>query len=94
VVDYGRLIGLLGAHDVLRAVAERVHPSDARVREWMSEARVTVAADDSTDEAAVCMVENGLHHLPVISGERPVGIVSLLAAIGASRPVATLVEGG
>lgn len=94
VVDYGRLIGQLGPQDVLRAVAERVHPSDARVREWMSEARVTVAPADSTDQAAIRMVENGLHHLPVISGERPVGVVSLLAAIGASRSLPTLAKGG
>jgi CBS domain-containing protein len=94
VVDYGRLIGMLGAQDVLRAVAERVHPSDARVREWMSDAHVTVAPDDSTDEAAVRMVENGLHHLPVLSGERPVGVVSLPAAIGASRSLPTLANGG
>ncbi|MBD0338572.1 MAG: CBS domain-containing protein [Thermoleophilia bacterium] len=77
VADYGRLIGLLSAHDVLRAVAERVLPSDGRVREWMSEVPASVAADATADEAAVTMVESGLHHLPVVSGERPVGLVSL-----------------
>lgn len=94
VVDHGRLIGLLAAQDVLRAVGERVHPSDARVREWMSEPSVTVGPDDSSDEAAVRMVEHGLHHLPVVHGQRPVGIVSLAAAVGMARPVTAPARGG
>ncbi|MEX2646029.1 MAG: CBS domain-containing protein [Gaiellaceae bacterium] len=94
VVDYGRLIGLLSAHDVLRAVAERVHPSDARVREWMSEAAVTVSPHASIDEAAVTMVEHGLHHLPVVEGERPVGIVALHRVIGAGRRLPVADQGG
>lgn len=94
VVDYGRLIGLLSAHDVLRAVAGRVHPSDGRVREWMSEAAATISLHASTDEAAVTMVEHGLHHLPVVEGERPVGVVALHSVIGAGRRVPIPAEGG
>lgn len=83
VVDYGRLIGLLGAHDVLRAVVERVHPSEGRAREWMSEPSATVGPDASLDEAAAGMIENGLHHLPVVEGERPVGLVALRSVVSA-----------
>lgn len=85
VVDYGRLIGVLDAADVLRAVAERVHPSDARAREWMREPPATVAPDATVDEAAGLMVEHGLHHLPVVEGERAVGLVSLRALVAAGR---------
>lgn len=85
VVDYGRLIGLLGEHDALRAVAERAHPSEGRVREWMSEPVATVAPDATPGEAAAAMIENGLHHLPVVEGERPVGLVSLRSVVSA-RP--------
>src|SRR5215216_2990614 len=35
VSDYGRLIGILTSRDLLRAFAGRLHPSEARVREWM-----------------------------------------------------------
>ena len=94
VVDYGRLIGLLGAHDVLRAVAERVHPSDGRVREWMSGLPATATADTSADAAAALMVDQGLHHLPVVAGERAVGIVSLHRAIGVGRRLAAASPGG
>jgi CBS domain-containing protein len=94
VVDYGRLIGLLSAHDVLRAVAERVHPSDGRVREWMSDVPAVVTADASSDAAAALMVEHGLHHLPVVAGERAVGIVSLHRAMGAGRRLTAAPQGG
>lgn len=81
VVDYGRLIGLLSPLDVLRAVAGRVHPSEARVRDWMSPVRATIEPDATPEEAAASMVENGLHHLPVVEGDRAVGLLSLRAAV-------------
>jgi CBS domain-containing protein len=83
VVDFGRLIGVLGAHDVLRAVADRVHPSDGRAREWMSGPPQTAAPGTSLDEAAGRMIENRLHHLPVVEGEHPVGLVALRQVVGA-----------
>jgi CBS domain-containing protein len=85
VVDHGRLIGIVSADDVLRAVAQRVHPSDARARVWMSEASVSVAPSASSEEAALAMVEHGLHHLPVVEHERPVGIVSLREIVRRAR---------
>ena len=36
VSDYGRLIGIVTERDLTRAVAGRVHTSEARVREWMT----------------------------------------------------------
>ena len=85
VVDYGRLIGQLAAGDVLRGVAERVHPSGGRVREWMSDVPATIGSSAALDAAAEAMVEAGVHHLPVVDGERPLGLVTLRAAVGA-RP--------
>ena len=37
VMDFGRLVGILTERDIPRAVASRVHTSEARVREWMTE---------------------------------------------------------
>ena len=39
VIDYGRLVGILTSRDMLRAVAERTHSSEARAR--MDDARTT-----------------------------------------------------
>ena len=85
VVDYGRLVGILTSRDVIHAIAERVHPSEARVRHWMSAEPTTVGPDALADEAARAMLAGGFHHLPVIRDGRPVGVIGLRAVIGALR---------
>jgi CBS domain-containing protein len=77
VSDYGRLIGIVTERDLTRAVAGRVHSSEARVREWMTTDPVTLTADASPAEAAKIMLENGFRHIPVVEGEHTVGIVSI-----------------
>jgi CBS domain-containing protein len=86
VVEYGRLTGILTSRDVIHAIAERVHPSEARVREWMSAEPTAVAPDTPADEAARAMLAGGFHHLPVTQEGRPVGVIGLRAVIGALRP--------
>ena len=77
VLEHGRLIGILTERDLLRAMAQRVHPSEARVREWMTAEPMAVSESTTADEAARLMVENGFRHLPVVDGERTLGVVSL-----------------
>ena len=45
VSDYGTLIGIVTERDLTRAVAGRVHSSEARVREWMTADPLTLAPD-------------------------------------------------
>src|SRR6266508_2285914 len=77
VADFGRLIGVLTERDIMRAVAARTHSSDARVREWMTADPITATADMDVQEAARTMLDNGFRHLPVVDGDRAVGIVSI-----------------
>jgi CBS domain-containing protein len=77
VSDYGRLIGIVTERDLTRAVAGRVHSSEARVREWMTTDPVTLTRDASPKEAAQIMLDNGFRHIPVVEDERTVGIVSI-----------------
>jgi CBS domain-containing protein len=77
VSDYGRLIGILTERDLLRAVADRIHSSEARVREWMTREPITVTPDTPAEDAARTMLEHGFRHLPVVQGEQTIGIVSL-----------------
>ena len=86
VCEYGHLTGILTSRDILRAIAERAHPSEARVREWMTPEPVTAAPDTPADEAARLMVAGGFHHLPITEELRPVGVLGLRLAIGALRP--------
>ena len=77
VSDFGRVIGILTERDLLRAVAGRTHSSQARVREWMTKDPVTASATMPAEEAARIMLDQGFRHLPVVEGERAVGMVSI-----------------
>jgi CBS domain-containing protein len=83
VVEYGRLTGILTSRDIVRAVAERAHPSEGTVREWMSEAPASASPELPIDDAARMMLAGGFHHLPVVEEGRPVGVVGLRSAFSA-----------
>ncbi|MDQ2909573.1 MAG: CBS domain-containing protein [Actinomycetota bacterium] len=77
VSDFGRLIGIVTERDLTRAVAGRVHTSEARVREWMTAEPITLTKDSSAAEAARIMLEHGFRHIPIVDDERTIGIVSI-----------------
>ena len=77
VSDFGRMIGILSERDIMRAVADRIHSSEARVREWMTSDPVTAPPSMEAQEAARTMLEHGFRHLPVVENGRAIGIVSL-----------------
>jgi CBS domain-containing protein len=89
VKDYGRLIGILTERDMLKAMAARVHTSEARVRQWMTEDPITASAEMGVDEAARVMLDNGFRHLPVVDENGQVtGVVSLRRVVGATQAAA------
>jgi CBS domain-containing protein len=75
VADYGRLVGILTGHDLLRSYAARAHPSEARVRQWMTTEPITVTPDTYVTVAQMLMREHGIHHLVVVDGGRPMGVI-------------------
>ena len=77
VVEFGRLIGILTSRDMLRALAGRVHSSEARARQWMTADPISVNAEDTLETAKIMMAAHRIHHLPVVEGERAVGMVGL-----------------
>lgn len=87
VAEYGRLIGVLTARDLLRAFAGRVHSSDARARSWMTADPIAVSADTTIEAAVLLMQECGVHHLPVVDDERPVAMLGLRQAVRATGQV-------
>lgn len=86
VLEHGRLIGILTERDLLRAVAGRVHSSEARVREWMTPDPVTAGEGTPAAEALQTMMERGFRHLPVVDGDRTIGIVSIRDVMRAGTP--------
>ena len=88
VAQYGRLIGILTARDMLRALAGRVHSSEARAREWMTADPIVVKSETPVEAARILMVEHHVHHLPVVDGERPVGALAMRDVVrGSPIPV-------
>jgi CBS domain-containing protein len=89
VKDFGRLIGIITERDLLKAMAERVHTSEARVRQWMTEDPITAPSDTDVEDAAETMLAHGFRHLPVLDENGGVvGLVSLRRVVGASSRAA------
>jgi CBS domain-containing protein len=69
---------------MLKAMAARVHTSEARVRQWMTEDPITAPTDMDVEEAARIMLDNGFRHLPVVDESgRVTGVVSLRRVVAA-----------
>ncbi len=72
-----RLAGMITDRDItVRVVAEGRDPSTVKVSELAEGKPATVGADDSVEEALATMSKHGVRRLPVIDGQRLVGIVS------------------
>ena len=61
------------------------------MRAWMTAEPITVSTDTTLDAAVVLMTEYGIHHLPVVDGERPIGLVRLRDVVRATGPAEQLV---
>jgi CBS domain-containing protein len=86
VKDFGRLIGILTERDMLKAMAARVHTSEARVRQWMTEDPITAPLDMDVEEAARIMLDHGFRHLPVVDDNgQVVSVVSLRRVVAATN---------
>jgi CBS domain-containing protein len=77
IVDKDRLVGMITDRDiVVRGVAEK-HPGSTKVEDIMSDKLITITADATTKEAANLMAEHQIRRLPVVEGDKLIGIVSL-----------------
>jgi CBS domain-containing protein len=78
VVDGGKLCGILTDRDIVtRALAQGLTPSSTRVDEIYSADVMTLPPDASIEDAIQMMREGVVRRVPVVDGERPVGVVSL-----------------
>ena len=75
--DMVRVVGIVTERDLLRAVAQRARPAEARVRQWMTLDPVTIEPETTIEDAARIMFDHNFRHLPVVKDGRPLGIVSL-----------------
>lgn len=77
VLDKGELVGIVTERDVLRAVADGLNTKSATVARIMTPGPDSLEPDVDVREVALWMVAAGYRHLPVVDGERLVGMVSM-----------------
>ena len=85
VVDDERLVGILTSRDLLRAFAADITPGEARACEWMTAEPVAVTAATFVESALALMGEHGIHRVPVVEGDRPVGMLGFRQAVRSVR---------
>jgi CBS domain-containing protein len=74
----GRIIGLLSERDYARKVVLLGRVSkDTPTRDIMTSEVVCVSPEQSVDTCMGLMTQKHIRHLPVVSGERLVGLVSI-----------------
>ncbi|MFZ0827737.1 MAG: CBS domain-containing protein [Verrucomicrobiia bacterium] len=78
VLSGEKLLGVFTERDYTRKIALQGKSSkETRVREIISSPTVTVAPEDSIEDCMRLMTEKRVRHLPVLAGEKIVGIVSI-----------------
>lgn len=74
----GRLIGLLTERDLLNSIVlPRLDPANQQVSDAMSKVQAVIEMTDTPHEALERMELIGRRHLPVVEGERWVGMLSM-----------------
>lgn len=82
VLDGVTLVGIITERDILQATAEGVDVDALTVGEAMTREVITTTADTSIHDAARLMAQYWIRHLPVVDGEKVVGVVSQRDVMG------------
>lgn len=78
VVEEDRLVGIFSERDYARKVILHGKTSrETRVDEIMTGKVVIVGPERTTDECMALMTEKHIRHLPVVEGERLIGLISI-----------------
>ena len=76
--DGGKLCGILTDRDiVVRGLAEGKNPETTKLSELCSQSLAQLGPDDQVDRAIELMEKEGIRRIPVVEGDKPIGIVSL-----------------
>jgi CBS domain-containing protein len=71
-------LGILSERDIVRELGKRGPGSlNDKVEQMMTRELVTCTADESAQSVLIKMTEGRFRHLPVLSGERMIGLISI-----------------
>jgi CBS domain-containing protein len=90
VVEDDRLVGILTTTDFVDIVAKSQPKSQTTVERYMTPDPVTADAQDPVPAVAATMIERGFHHVPVVDGDTPIGMITtsdLAAYVSGTDPL-------
>jgi len=85
VMEDDRLTGIFTERDIVRALGEHFDAAGHPVASWMTPNPITIGPDATTEEALDIMLGGGFRHLPVVEGDRVVGMLSLRDVAGSAE---------
>jgi CBS domain-containing protein len=78
VLQYGQVVGIITERDMLERVLEKCkNPKETNITEIMTKRVIVGKPDMQVVEAAKLMFENKVKKLPIVEGNRLVGLVTL-----------------
>ncbi|MFH1687227.1 MAG: CBS domain-containing protein [bacterium] len=75
--DSDKLIGVVSDKDIFRLIySDQAKFSEVPIKEIMSTDLIVGLVDDEVDYIAGVMTENRIRHIPIVEGEKLIGLVS------------------
>ncbi len=85
VVSSGRPIGIITETNIMRRIVEpRMDPATVWTKDIMSSPLMTIDENAAVEEAAKIMVEKRINRIPVMKGDKLVGLISSTDIVKAS----------
>lgn len=82
VMDDRKLLGIFTERDLLKAIATGQDPDAVRLKDVMTTDVITTAPGATVHEASDLMASRWIRHLPVVDGDKVLGLISQRDLVG------------